>query len=265
MPSHYSSIGFRFQSDEEFQEGTARLSAAARKPIVTKRGSYFLCKSESGAALWLQVNRQGELDGAHPHFHGESKVAIRATSRVHGDSDTELDGSFHAWANPEPNLEGDYPFVFDSPNFYQLADVALPAEGTAQIAAFADEVTLYGSQEEYSAAQDGDEVKFASHSFIPAGLFGNKGDSPAAHAIFTGHVVRAERKVNELGGGEFIWALVETLGGTYDVVFDPEICSTVPPPGNVLSGTFWLSGLCESLDSKAGFGRKVLHRLRGGR
>ena len=59
--------------------------------------------------------------------------------------------------------------------------------------------------------------------------------------------MRAERKRNEESGGEFLWAAVDTLGGTYDVVADPSLLEIVPPPGSVLSGTFWLSGRVLSL------------------
>jgi hypothetical protein len=43
-------------------------------------------------------------------------------------------------------------------------------------------------------------------------------------------------------GNRFWWALVDTLGGTYDVVIDPELLPDSPRAGNILSGWFWLSG-----------------------
>jgi hypothetical protein len=35
---------------------------------------------------------------------------------------------------------------------------------------------------------------------------------------------------------------VDTLGGTFDVVIDPELLPDRPRAGNVVSGWFWLSG-----------------------
>ena len=43
-------------------------------------------------------------------------------------------------------------------------------------------------------------------------------------------------------GHPFWWALVDTLGGTFDVVIDPELLPAAPRRGNVLQGWFWLSG-----------------------
>jgi len=262
MASHYSSIGFLFRSEAEFQRATAELAARPGERIETKQGAYLRCASASGAELWLQVNKRGDLIGAHPHYRGGGAVAVKVMRRVRNDDDTVLDGAFHAWANPQPDLEGDYPFVFDCANFRELAAVALPAAGSVQIAAFAHEISWHESPEEYAASQTG-EIKFASQSFIPTGTFGEKGHPPTAHATFTGHVLRAERKRNELSGGEFIAALVDTLGGTFDVVIDPQLLARVPEAGHVLSGSFYLSGYLPSLASRATWRGKLMHRVWG--
>jgi hypothetical protein len=48
--------------------------------------------------------------------------------------------------------------------------------------------------------------------------------------------------VNAISRTQYWWALVETIGGTFDVVIDPDLLSDQPRPGNVVSGWFWLSG-----------------------
>lgn len=87
-------------------------------------------------------------------------------------------------------------------------------------------------------------MKFASQSFIPSGLFNLSGsDAPArAEAIFAGHVRETERRTNQLTGDEFVWCLVDSLGGSFDVVIDPELLSNAPRVGGVVHGSFWLSG-----------------------
>jgi hypothetical protein len=262
MASHYSSIGFLFRSEGEFQRATAELAAKPGQRIETRQGTYLRCASESGAELWLQVNKRGELIGAHPHYHGDGAVAVNVMRRVRNGDDTALDGAFHAWANPRDDIYGDYPFVFDCANFRELSAIALPAIGSVQITAFAHEISWHESPEQYAASQT-EEIKFASQSFIPTGSFGEKGQTPTALAMFTGHVLRAERKRNELGGGDFIAALVETLGGTYDVVVDPQLLARVPEAGNVLSGSFYLSGYLPALASKATWRGKLMHRVWG--
>ena len=63
-----------------------------------------------------------------------------------------------------------------------------------------------------------------------------------AEAAFNGHVIAVERKTNQLTGSEFVWCLVRSTGGTFDVVADPEVLPGQPPVGGVISGSFWLTG-----------------------
>jgi hypothetical protein len=49
-------------------------------------------------------------------------------------------------------------------------------------------------------------------------------------------------RINAVTGLPFWWALIDTVGGTFDVVIDPELLSSPPRPGNVIAGWFWLSG-----------------------
>jgi hypothetical protein len=182
----------------------------------------------------------------NPNFSGESAVRVGLTARVARPEDTALDGAFHGWAVPEGDdpKTGCYPFVFDAPDFRLLDDLRLPAIVGAQIAAFAHEVSLFSSPGEHAASQTGG-VKFSSRSFIPSGLFSPSGsvtEPLQAQAIFSGHIREAESRRNELTGKLFWWALVETLGGSFDVVIDPELLETSPKVGGVLSGAFWLSG-----------------------
>jgi hypothetical protein len=112
------------------------------------------------------------------------------------------------------------------------------------IAAFAHEIAAFETLAVYDASQTG-AIKYASQSFIPSGLFTPAGDSraePQARAIFTGHVLAAEKKINALTGHAFYWALVKTFGGAYDVVIDASLLPGAPVIGGVVSGSFWLSG-----------------------
>lgn len=214
--------------------------------IPVKGGRYLQWSSSCGAEAWLQVDRRGELIGMNPHFSGRSLIRVGLTARVTRPGDTALDGAFHAWADPpsEDPVTGSYPFVFDVPDFLCYADAATPGIAQAQIAAFAHEVSVYGSVHAYEASTTAGP-RLASRSFIPSGLFspgGAKTEPPQALAILTGHVRRAEKRTNDLTGCLFHWAEVETFGGAFDVVIDPELVDEVPGAGGVISGSFWLSG-----------------------
>jgi hypothetical protein len=246
MPSHFSTIGFSVESQDDFVELAQQVVGQAQA-IPAKGGEYLRWKGGGGEELWLQVDRAGDLIGMNPHFTGKSSVRVGITARIRRPPDTPLDGAFHGWARPpgESAEEGAYPFVFDTPDAATYSEFAPPGVVEAQIAAFAHEITFYDSEQAFDSAQSEREVKFASQSFIPSGLFtpeGGKPDAPEAHAIFTGHIVEAAALRNSHADLPFYWALVETLGGTFDVVIDDSLLPQAPAPGGILSGAFWLSG-----------------------
>ena len=65
---------------------------------------------------------------------------------------------------------------------------------------------------------------------------------PESHALIAGHVIEAAERRNAVTGQPFWWALLDTVGGSFDVVIDPELLSNPVHAGNVISGWFWLSG-----------------------
>lgn len=242
MASHFSTIGMPTDSMESFHE----LVLEAIKDVdewPCSEGRYLRWASVGGGEIWVQVNPQNEINGASPHFAGQSKFPVRLTARVGADG---MDGGFYGWASPgaEGTDEGCYPFVFDAPDFCLHNALTLPATVEVQIAAFAHDVTLYPSREAYSKTQEDLEVRYSDRSFIPTGLFAEAGtdNDPKALAMLTGHILNADRLQNELTGGYFHWLLVETFGGVYDVVLDEEFVSELPVIGGIVSGEFWLSG-----------------------
>jgi hypothetical protein len=262
VPSHFSSIGIPVSNQEEFVSVVEELAKTAATVQFGKH-SYLRWTSRCGAEVWLQTNAVGQIIGANPYFSGESSVRVGITSRIIRDTDSELDGAFHGWANPveQDATQGDYPFVFDVVDNARYGRLQLPSVAESQIAAFSHEVTTYVSVDEFTASQTGD-IKFASQSFIPSGLFSPEGEStnpPQANAIFAGHILDAKTKTNDFSGETYYWALVDTLGGRFDVVIDPSLSNLPPMVGGVLSGSFWLSGrLIRFAESKPSLWSRLL-------
>lgn len=242
MASHYSSIGVSVDSEDDL-EALVEKAAYNAEIFSVGSGEYLRWQDASGAALILQVDRGRNLIGAHPHFFGETGLTARVTGRVHRRDQTAMDGAFHAWASPDHlhDQEGAYPFVFDCPEALRFDRFRLPCVAEVQLAAFAHEVSVFASDEEHAAAQT-EEPHFASQSFIPIGLFGDRDEGPQALALLTGRIRRQSRRVNRLTGSPFCWAEVETYEATIDVVMDPTLLNAEPRSGGVISGTFWLSG-----------------------
>ena len=245
MPSHFSTIGLPVNDEDEYFD-LAERAAEHSDVIEVTQGQYLRWTSECGAEMWIQLNDEDEFLGMVPHFCGESRMRVGISARVNRPDDTVLDGAFHGWADPvdDDPESGSYPLIFDSPDYQRHSDLTLPAIVSVQIAAFAHEISIFDSVDEFDASQT-DEPRFASQSFIPSGMFEpdlSPTEQPQSYAMITGHVVKAAKKKNQLTGSDYYWALVESVGGSFDVVVDPELVATEPKAGSVLSGEFWLSG-----------------------
>jgi hypothetical protein len=265
MPSQFSAIGFDVTSGEDLAALASHVSDQA-ETIDAPGGQYLKWSPPSGEQLWLQVKRSGDAMGMNPHFAGKSSVRVALETRIVRTAHTPLDGTFLGWANPpdESTLAGDYPMAFDCPDAAIHAGLALPAVVVAQIAAFAQQLSVYESVPAYDVAQAAQGMSFPSKSFIPSGLISPGGepiDPPESHALLAGHVLEAEERRNAVTGHPFWWALVETVGGTYDVVIDPSLLTAIPRAGNVLSGWFWLSGRLQQAGAEPK--RGWLRRLTG--
>ncbi len=277
-------IGFPIQSDEEVVH-FANVVAEDATPLEVEGGTYLRWTCESGAELWLLVGAEHDLLAVAPHYSGESEFPVRIEGMVDKPGASELDGAFFAWANPVEETEGvgytysengadetdeedseetdeeegqpapgDYPFVFDSPDFRAYDDLKLPSLAVIQLAAFAYQAAVYESIEAYELAQaaeseqqsNGEQAPtFAAQSFVPVGLFPSEGEEetiPEPVAMFTGTILKTELKENELTGLAYHYALVETFGGQIDVVIDPEVVNVAPVVGGIIHGTFLLSG-----------------------
>ena len=173
MASHFSSIGLPVESDEEFLALLARVEDSGVQ-MDARGNSYFRWQSGVGAELWVQLDRAGDLMGVQPHFSGKARMLVKLTVPISRETDSPLDGAWHAWAEPDGQGTGTYPFVFDTPDFHLHAP-DLTRDVEVQIAAFAHEMTVYSSVSEYERATAEEEPRFATESFIPAGLFSPDG------------------------------------------------------------------------------------------
>lgn len=267
MPSQFSSIGFTVSSGEDLAALASQVADTAER-ISTGPGEYLKWAPPSGEQLWLQISHKGDAMGMTAHFAGMSSIRVGVEARVTRPSHTPLEGAFLAWANPPEGSAtgGDYPFAFDCPDAARHLDLALPVVVTAQVAAFAQQVSLYGSAEAFASSPDAQGAGGRSRSFIPSGLISPAGEPvipPESHALIAGHVLDAAPRVNVLTGAHYWWALVDTLGGTFDVVIDPHLLPEQPRPGQVVSGWFWLSGRLLTGEPGSKPGSSWLRRLVG--
>lgn len=245
MPSQFSAIGFRVSSGDSLASLASRVAERA-DTIEAGAGQYLRWAPESGEQLWLQLKHNGDAMGMTPHFGGRSEMRVAIEARVGRDGQTPLEGSFLGWLNPAPDGRGgETPLVFDCPDAAVHRTLELPALVTVQVAAFAQHLSVHRSEAAYQESQRAQGLSFPVRSSIPSGLVSPSGEAvnpPEPHALLSGVVLVAAALRNTITGDPFQWALVETVGGTVDVVIDPDLLTEPPVAGGVVSGWFWLSG-----------------------
>lgn len=248
--SNLSDIGFPTSTEQDINDMISHVLEHTTT-IRCARGFYLKFSDESGAEIWLQGNFEQELIGFNPHFAGKSRRQVGLTTAINREA-SELDGGFHAWANPSGNaaeISGEYPFVFDVPDFLLNEMPALPHICEIQLTAFAsNDFRIYANEKEYVESQES-ESKSAVKSFVSSGLLAFDADDETADlnqvrpiGALSGAIKEYELKINALSGNKFYSFLIDTLGGEIDVVADEKLILIEPKVGEIISGQFWLSG-----------------------
>jgi len=253
MGSNFSAIGVRSEAEIE-----AFLEAAldGGEPEPAGKGTTLRWYHPSGPGLYVHLDKKSNVTCVTPVHRTDRRVSVRFGGYL---KDSEC--AYCSCVQVELLEGGEMLFPFN----IQLADAVavrerLPEAGAdLDVAAtfFAHGVEVYEDEAAFDAGQGEDGAQFASRSFIPAGMFG--GDP--ALAFFNGAVLEADERTNELTGGAYYHAIVETLGFSADVFLDPED-TELPRPGNILSGEYWTCGVISAglLDHPArkSFLRRVL-------
>lgn len=244
MTNHFAAIGISVSSPDEMQVEMARAAKHAKK-IRCQDGYYLRWASKPGAELWIHVDMRGRWMGVTPYFRGQARMTVEVDKNVLRQGFTLLEGAVHGWADPrndEPQ-SGKYPLVFDLIDKGRYRPFALPFRSQVHLSAFAHELSVYDSDDDFKASTSGG--KLASEAFIPSGLFKPGGTSvnpPESIAVIAGHIIETEQLRNPLTGSCFCWMRIKTYGGEVDIVSEAKLISKAAVVGGVASGQFWLCG-----------------------
>ena len=217
---------------------------------VSADGRLYAFEGESGAQLWLNTDKHGNIRAVEPAYHATTvqHVAIQGLSRVEDDGTAEI----HLWLNGrtfdgDECSDGDYPLIISVPNG-QLLPRKLPGKTTtARLIAIADDdISTYADAAAYAATQTG-EGSIAANAIIPAGMFTNSG-LPRPTAMINGTVLATACKTNALTGQTYYWFHLATYGMEIEAVYPAKAFTTPPQAGNIISGLYWMTG---SIDTPA--------------
>ncbi|MBI5200121.1 MAG: hypothetical protein HY925_00925 [Elusimicrobia bacterium] len=211
-------------------------------------GDYFRLADVSGAELWLRSNADKEIILLSPHFRGQTKMTVGLENAI-TDPEDHTDG-FRAWAGVENEAEplhGDYPFVFNCPDFHTVGKLELPKAEQVQVACFADQLQAFDDEEAFrEGTKQPNGLGFSAESFIPVGLFeeqeGPRDPYTLPLAIVNGTLLDQATKMNSMTDEAFWWGRVRTLGGELDMVATPGTIKGRPKTGGLVSALGWVSG-----------------------
>ena len=177
--SHYSAIGFDSQNDDAFEHLIHRCIDHISATYEGKTMEYHRYDDESGAQLWLNTDKHGNIRAVEPAYHATTvqHVAIQGISRVDDDGTAEI----HLWLNGrsfdgDECSDGDYPLIISVPNGQLLPRKLSGKTTTARLIAIADDdISTYADTTAYAATQTG-EGSIAANAVIPAGMFTDSHD-----------------------------------------------------------------------------------------
>lgn len=276
MTDHFSIIGFQASSAEELASLIGGLPEDRAESLECRPGYYYRWHTEAGSELWIHMQKhlpdsaaQGDgppeetlaIVGVTPFFAGAGRLPIRAIAIKRRPEDNAFEGAIFAEVEPgeEPH-DCTTVALFDVVDFACLSNRVTPFIATAQVTAFAHDIAVFSDAKAFETAQAEQEVRFSPKSFFASGLFmpaSGDSDQPVFHdpdepgfsapsrAFLSGEVVRSEIRTNPVTGQDFCWALVETLGGSMDVVAlqsQIEGHDGALTPGMIVQGEFWLCG-----------------------
>jgi hypothetical protein len=151
--------------------------------------------------------------------------------------------------------------AFQVEQYRQVQALGRPVDGSARITALGVDVQISHDADAFAASpasllrqpDPADEPpqhfrergwswppRVAAESFVPYGMFGEPGQA-SAHARLSGIVLTARRSICALTGQPFTIASVRTVGFEADLCLAGSEHPGVPAPGNVVSGTVFLS------------------------
>lgn len=246
MANHFNSIGFQIENEEDVARLIEQILQNGDE-YESSCSTFITWLVDGGIELTLPIDEEGRVINCNPHFVGQSRM-MAGLVNIFQDEEDHYDRKFLAWSNPSDPRDvesGEYPFVFDLPEYGPLFyyEDQLPLAVSVQLAAFAYHLNCYRNEDEFDAAQD-PEIRFASESFVPIGLFSDGGEfaGDLTEAICCGRVLQAEKRENPVTGLQYWYIHVQTLGGTIDIVADPQVVEGEPVAGGFVQGNFWLSG-----------------------
>lgn len=242
MSNRYACLGFKVEDADQLN-ALARIAATQGELLAAGADAYIMWKLADGTELTLWIEDRKRLVGVHPHFSGSCTRRVRIEEWIFPPEESRLARRAYAWASAADTFGHPFPLVFELPDGSLYDDLALPVDCEVQLAAFADYLQAF-STEEFLAHQKAKQIELTPHSFVPTGMFTPEHTPELWHALayVRGRVLSTEMLRNQLTADAFVHVRMATSGGELDVVANPaDVIGTIAV-GGFIQGSFWLSG-----------------------
>lgn len=245
MGSHLGAIGLPGDAGDALMNVLMTFASHAATIGEGQAARVIAHTDRSGARVSLTLLPGGAIQCMTPSFAGASRLT--AVTGSFGDHECPYETPLLADV-VDDNGDMVHPLAMQPEDVAIWRESFTPGERVeVNVTAFAETIDVFADEAAYRASG----TPMAVQSLIPSGMFAPGGGSQedwvvAPRALISGTVLSAARLVNELTGLEFVHAVVESYGGTYDIVIDPADVEGPPPVKSIVSGQFWLS--CRRVD-----------------
>lgn len=237
MASHFKDMGFDINSDNELLQ-LIQTFYEHGITIDTPVGMYRLLTIDEAIEIWLVMD-DDLIDDYEIHYRTDTQTRIRFDNWT-SLNDTQAMGLAFIWNCANDDI-GDFPTNVCIPDAGRLIDIS-SGFFEAQIAAFAQEITLYKDATAYKASEN----NLAPEAFIPMGTFSIQENDDnfiqSATAIMSAVIDSYEKKINSYSGKCYYLLNTHCMGFKLDVLLSEEDVSEAITVGGIISGTFYLSG-----------------------
>ncbi len=259
MGGNLSTLGFVFESEEEYFEDMARLATEARQRLAVSPGDYAIWRSRTGAEIWFHLGGTrladgtlsvDEILGLSPFFGDGADVQIRLERQVLRPDDNAFEGAFAGWVDPDRQGETlAYPLVFDAVDFAAHASRAPPLTVSVRLCGFVRTIAVYADDAAFLAAGS-ETAGLSPRSVLPIGLLSAAASGklletpmiPSSHVLVNGVVSDHAILRNETTGIDFHKFAVVSDQATYVMVADAERMPASFEDGMIASVACWLMG-----------------------
>ncbi len=239
--SHFENIGFGPDINEMFEQTIKR-----SKHFIGKnyRDFDYLVYNDKNIFLVYTV-KGNQVMTLNPHFQGKSNNKI---SLKRFDNNLAGDCMVMGWIEPSEDLEqGLSPIYFNFYDYFVSLDFKVPRLENIQLTAFAHDFEIYKDINTFSKVKtfkleqsneyEPNEFSFSHDYFIAVGLFDDE-INPIAQFAATVNEVNIVK--NSLTNKQFYHIFAKGMVEV-DIVYPFEKDLKIEV-GNIIDGTFWLSG-----------------------